>query len=193
MFKLILLLLPIISFANECPKMDKVKDFTISERVISIGTNFTLEDDKGELGRIEEKIISLTRAFLIYNKKNELVARGKKRMISWGSVVDVFDCNDKKIGSIEEKVVESLFSIKTKYRITDSMDRELASSDMLSLDVSRLEVKERNKTLLKMKRGFIQMFGDKWKVSVTSDTNIDQSLILLIPAFKTASDNSRRK
>lgn len=62
---------------------------------------------------------------------------------------------------------------------------------MLSLDVARLEVKSKNKTILKMKRGFVQMFGDKWTVSLSDGNEINQSLLVLIPAFKTASDNNR--
>ena len=188
---LILLVLPVMSMAQECPKLERHSDFTIKEKVISIGTNFKLTSKGKEFAYIDEKIMRFTRSFEIYNKNKKLVAKANKRLISWGSVVDVYDCNNQKIGSIEEKVVESLFSIKTKYSVKDDKGQIKGQSEMMSFDVSRLEVKQFNKTVLSMKRGFVQMFGDTWKVKLDSDSNIPTSLLVLIPAYKTASDNNR--
>ncbi len=187
----LLFILPIFSYGN-CPVPKLQDEFILNERIISLTTTLDLEDDNGKFGTIKEKLISLARSFTYTGPSNETIATAKQKLFSWGVQIDVFDCARKKIGTIKENILKSMFKTYTTYSIEDASGEIVAISKKVSWLATSFSLKTpEGKDIAKMKRPVINFFGDKWKMQIENHKQVDPRLYIMIAAYKTSADNQR--
>lgn len=176
-----------LSFSCEIvPMSPKIR---LKERYFSVGTNVGLFVNGSDFLEIEEKIFALTKKMTMkYNGK--IVATATKKMFSFGSTTEIIDCDGKLIGTIEEQILKSLLSVSSQYNLYDANHQFLANSEMSAFLSTELSVKGKNGEL-KAKRDLINILGDNWTITQIGD--LDQRLVLFIPALKILNDNHNRK
>lgn len=168
--------------------------FRVHEKVLTLfATQFTIDNGGKKYGTIDKKVFSLTTAFTYKDGAGKTQSIAKARFFSLGSTVDITDANGKVIGTIQEKIFKSLFKVSTEYAILDANGREVATSDKLDLFATKFTLKDKSgKTVVEMKRPMINWLSDNWDVKVYDAKAIDPRILIMIPAFKTAADNSRK-
>jgi uncharacterized protein YxjI len=176
--------------AISCPTAGLPSKFKLKEQFFSFTTKLNLSGEGRPLGYVREKIISLTTSFDYYNEKDQLIAKASKAMFSWGSKLEVFDCDGKKIGSIQEEIFASLFSISTTYTIYNSLDKELAKSIKTEIAATNFKIKNKDEQIAELHRPWFNI-TDSWSVEIKKPI-LDSRLLVMIGAFKTASDNERK-
>ncbi|MCB0352635.1 MAG: hypothetical protein KDD64_03895 [Bdellovibrionales bacterium] len=162
---------------------------TFDERVFAIGTDIDVYSDGAKFGKIEEKVLSWGTQFRLYDRDDGLIAIAKQRAVSWGVKIDIYDGEGVFLGTVKEKILESMFSIKSQYSIEDANGVEIADSAKLDFLGSHVTVRDKEGAVVAdMDRGLINLTGDKWTVNFSG--NFDRRLLVFIPAYKTAADNS---
>lgn len=167
--------------------------FKVRERVLSWTTTFDIMDDSRTYGVVAEKLLSLTRSFTYTDASGACVAQARQRLLSWGSHVDVTDCQGRAVGSIKEEVLKSLFKVHTTYAILDAGGRELAKSTKVDWIGTQVTLTAGGRTVAELKRAWLQWFRDTWEVQVVDPAAVDPRLIVMIGAYKTSVDNARRR
>jgi uncharacterized protein YxjI len=168
--------------------------FTIRERFFSLTDAFDLKSGDQKLGTLTEKFFSLTKSFRYTDSSGRCAAKARARFFSWGTRIDVADCQGHKIGSIKENVLKSLLKVYTVYSILDAHGREIAKSrktEWISTDV--VLRRENGGLIAKLHRPWLNLLADKWTVSVQDPSALDSRLIVMIAAYKTSVDNDRRR
>jgi len=160
--------------------------FKIKECVISIGTDFTIDEINAD---IVEEVISLT---TIYHMliDNEKYAKARQKIVSIGTVIEIFDKNDKLIGSVEEKLFTS-FGFYSLYNIYDANGKKIAYSEKHKYMTTKFKIKSANmqkSDICTISRPMVNVFSDTWTVDF-NDSNFDKRLLVFIPCFKTYYDN----
>ena len=154
-----------------------------NERVVALTTTLDLENDGREYGKISEKVLSLTTSFDYVGEDGSKIATAKKKLISWGVEVDVVDCNDTLIGSIEEEVFESLLKTLTVYRILDASGVEIARSKKVDLFATSFTLRDSSGNIIaSLKRPAINFLGNNWTVDIMDSEKIDPRLLVMIGA-----------
>lgn len=186
--KIILMLLFSFS-ALACPVVDYPDSLSLEEKYFSIGTDFSLSSGGKDLGKVVERVVSFSTTFEFLNPQGQVVVKGKKAIISIGSKMDLYDCEGKALGSIEEEVLESFFSIYTKYSIKDPSGREIARSNQTKIFGSTFELSSPKGTHAVISRPMLRI-KDNWKIDL-KNKDLDPRYVIMVGAFKTASDNAK--
>ena len=161
--------------------------FTITEDVISIGTDFTINDDIV----IHQKLFNLTSTFKLYIDE-ELYTEARQAMISIGSSINIYDNKGIKIGTIQERIFNS-WGVYSKYEILDKNGKLIASSEKRQLMVTSFTLKDtKGNTICKISRPAINIFSDEWSVDIY-DKSFDKRLLVFIPCYKTHRDTIKKK
>ena len=180
---LIVLSVSITLFGQNLPNK-----FRINEDLISIGTDFTLTN--GAKGTIEQKIFSIGSNFIL-KINGEVIAKSVQAIISWGSKITILDGNKIKIGSIEEILATSFFSVYSKYSIYDANGKKIAISEKHDLMATSFIIKDMDgKVICNITRPMINIMTDRWDIEFT-DSKFDKRLVLFIPCYKTHRDNDK--
>ena len=168
--------------------------FSVNERVLSLVTTLDLVGPSGCFGKVTKRFFSMADQFDWTASSGTPVATGRKRILSWGNVIDVMDARGRKIGTIKEEVLKSFFKVYTTYRILDANDRPVARSekvDWLGSEITMFDGSGRR--VVRLSRPWINPLGDKWEVQVANQQTVDPRLIVMTGVFKTDADNQRRK
>jgi len=169
-------------------------EFSIRERIISLTDTFDLTAGDKVFGQITEKLISLTKSFTLTTPSGACVAKARSRILSWGTHIDVTDCEGRKIGGIKEEVFKSLLKVHTTYTILNAADQEVAVStkvDWISTSVTL--TKPGGAAIATLDRRFLNILSDSWKAHIQDAAAVDPRLLVMIAAYKTSVDNDRRK
>lgn len=168
-------------------------EFTIRERVIALTDTFDVKSGKSDLGKITEKLISLTKSFTLTDPSGVCAAKARTRILSWGTHIDVVDCSDKKIGSVKEEVFKSLFKVHTTYRILDAADVEIAKSVKVEwISTSLTLTRPDGAAVATFDRPWLNILSDTWTVKIQNAAAVDPRMMVMIAAYKTSVDNDRR-
>ncbi|MFZ4715468.1 MAG: hypothetical protein ACOYL6_17215 [Bacteriovoracaceae bacterium] len=177
----------------ECPIINIPSYFEADEKVFSVGTDMDLTSKNQTIGTIEERVMNSTRTFELMDSKGKMIARAKKRFISWGTQIDVTDCNGKSIATIKELVWSSFFSTETKYEVLNPQGLVIASSDKKEFFSSDFTIKDnKGQIAFKMHRPTFNWVSDTWEITMVKPGIVDYRIITMIPAFKTSADNDKR-
>lgn len=164
--------------------------FEVDQDILSIGSDFHIASGSSKCGVVEERVLSWGTTFE-YMMNDTLVARAEERVISWGVNIDVYDNNKTKIGSIEEEILESMFSIKTIYSIKDADGSVVGKSKKLDFFGTDIDIYNPNGDLVvTMERPMINLLSDSWTINIKSD-EIDKRILVFIPCYKTSADAER--
>ena len=113
-------------------------------------------------------------------------------MFSFGIKINIVNSNNVSLGSVEEKVFESLFKIKTSYAIKVLNRAVLAESDKVDWAGTTVQIKSSVwQVVATIKRPFFDLGVATWDVKINENPGFDKRLIIFIPAFKTAADPER--
>ena len=169
-------------------------DYQLTERaVFKIKNAFDVSDDRGnDYGKVSEDLISWTRTFTWYDGVGEKAASASVALVSWGTRIDVLGGDGKKVGTIKEEVLSSMFKTWTTYKILDDAGNEIATSQKVEwLGTSITLTGNDGKTIAVVHRPAINLVSDTWKISVKETNRVDSRVLVMIAAFKTAVDNDR--
>ncbi len=190
---------PKIDDAQTTPAPTLPSRFFIKERFFALTDTFDIISESGNMGSVKEKFFSLTKAFRYVDENGNCLALARARLFSWGTHIDVTDCqtpNPHKIGSIKEKVLKTItgLGITNLYLIYDGNGRKIALSkkvEVLSTDIALRDTQGRK--IAELKRPWLNFFRDSWTVTISNPQAVDSRLIVLIAAYKTSVDNDRRR
>lgn len=177
-----------------CPEFSVPNEFKAREQLISIGTDMELRADKTRFGDVEQRTIRLTPTFDLYNIDGKKVASARQKIFSWGTSIEVKDCENKLIGSVKENIFSSIWNFYTRYDVLDAKGNIIAASKKMEFFTTNFTIySNSNEEILKMTRPMMNLFNDVWTVKITKSDAIDARLLSMIPAFKTAADNKKRE
>ncbi|MEI6117729.1 MAG: hypothetical protein WCP92_00195 [bacterium] len=169
-------------------------EFCIKEKVMSLVTAFTIENDGTEYGDVTRKIFSLTTTFIYTDVNDKLVMKGKEQIFSWGTKIDFYDADDNYIGAIHENVFKSMFKVYTSYTVLDKNKKKVAESEKTDILKTKIILKDNNgEKIAKIERDLINLVRDTWTVNIYQRDKIDIKILPIIAAYKTYSDNQKNK
>lgn len=159
-------------------------NFKYTEDVISIGTNFSSDCNL----TVKQTVPSFKTVFTLYNNGNK-VAKASQRLVTFGTKIDVYDANDNKIGTIEERLFTSI-GFYSLYKIYDKNGNLIATSEKHKYFTTKFYINDsKNKTICTISRPAINPVRDTWTVNF-NDPSVDKRLLVFIPCYKTYYDNN---
>lgn len=159
----------------------------VKEKLISLVSTFSVESEHGELGMIKKKVISAASQYYWKDSGGETIATARRKLLSFGTEITVYNCKGSKIGSIEEEVLKSLIKVKTVYKIKDHRGHEVATSKKLDLGATSMTVSRDGEKLAKLKLPFVRI-KDNWEIQVYDNNVIDSRILIMLGVFKTDAD-----
>ena len=181
---------------DACPDFNAPEsgEFRLEENIVGVGTNLEIQGPDSEaFGLLDERVLTIGPEYRVLNHEGELVAKAKQRPISWGVTVRVEDCSGRHMATIEERVFESLWKVRTTYDILNSSSERVARSDKREfVGVSMEFVAPDGGVMGRIERSVLGgMIYDVWKGHV-ADGSADAMIVLAVAAaLKTRSDNKR--
>lgn len=170
--------------------------FSVYGRFFAWTDTFDIKSGQATLGTVTQKFISLTKSFTYIDAKNNKVAEARARFFALGSTVDVTDGGGRKIGTIKEDILKSLFKVYTLYKILDANGKEIATSEKVQWLSTEIILRDpAGRVIAEVRRGFKQnlfRLTDRWDVNIHDAQAVDSRLIVLIAAYKSSVDNDRR-
>lgn len=116
---------------SACPAFNvpETGEFRLEEN-FGIATNLEIQTLDGEaFGTLDERVLTIGPEYRVLNHEGELVARAKQKLISWGVTVRIEDCLGRHMATVEERVMESLWKVRTTYDILDAAGQRVMRSD----------------------------------------------------------------
>ncbi len=173
--------------------VDIPNSFQLKKKMLSIGTDmYITNDNRDNFGKIEERTLSWGRTFQYYDNTGKILATAKQEVFSFGTKINISDESGQKIGSVEQEIIESMFSLHSIYSIKDKNDKLIAKSKKLDFFTS-------NVNIFDVSGNFVANFdqraftiSDKWNCKI-DNTTIDKRLIIYIPSFVSATQADKRE
>lgn len=158
-------------------------DIKLTEEIISITTNF----DSDTNIKIKGELISFTPEFTLYQNGNK-IGKSVQRIISIGTINDIYDEKNNKIGSVEEQLFMSL-GFYSRYKVYDKNDKLVAISEKHKYLTTVFNITDvNNNNVCTIKRPAINLMSDTWYVHF-NNVKFDKRLLIFIPCYKTYYDN----
>jgi uncharacterized protein YxjI len=164
-------------------------DLVMSQKLLTIGTDMDVLSGNKLVGKVEERVLNWGKTFEYFDNNGNLVAKAKERVLTLYTIIDITDASGNKLGSVEQEVLESLFSVYSKYSIKDASGSIVGKSSKLEFFTTDVDIEDNNGGGISLSKDYIEMFGDTWRVNINSD--IDKRLIIFIPAFVSSAQSSR--
>lgn len=168
-------------------------DIVLHERVIfkmknSLDVTVAGKSD----GKVAESLVQLSRTFTWTGANGDTKATARVAIISWGTEINVYDGKGARVGSIEERVFSSMFKTWTAYDIKDAGGNRIALSDKTEWLGTTIKLTAPDGThIATLERPWINIWGDTWEVDIVTPGRVDDSILVMIAAFKTAADRDR--
>lgn len=162
----------------------KSNSFSMNQKLLTIGTDMEISTG----GRVEERTLSWGNEFEYFDENGKLIATAKEEVFSLGVVINITDEKGIKIGSVEQEVLESMFSVYSIYSIKDASGKVIAKSDKLDFFTTSVEIEDNDGGLISMDKEYFSI-GDSWSISINS--NIDKRLVIFIPSFITSAQSKK--
>ncbi len=173
-----------------CSEPALPNELSVTERLISMTTTFTVKSGSKGFGNVRRKLISMTPRYDWFDADGNKVATGRRAIISLGAKVDVFDCEGKKIGTIQEKILKSLFGVYSVYSIRNEEGREIAKSRKVDFGSTSFTIIKGGRKVAKLNRPWVRI-RDQWNVKILDHRAVDSRLLIMLGVFKTDADNNR--
>ncbi|MBS0626263.1 MAG: hypothetical protein JSS32_09455 [Verrucomicrobia bacterium] len=173
------------------------EEFTITERFIAFTPTFDIAVGRNTLATAKKRVFSWTTTFDLEDSDKMPLAYAKAKFLAWGTMADVFDPLDRKIGWIEE-VTWKIISWP-EFRIFNEESR-LAAVAKMNFWGTRFDIFEPENpdhVFASVSRPFIRCFRDKWTVKILDPRyfgagSIDPRLLIMIAVYQTDRDNRER-
>jgi len=158
--------------------------FTMDQELLTIGMDMTISTG----GRVEQRTLSFGNKFEYFDQSGKLKATANQEVFSLGTVINISDESGNKIGSVEQEIIESMFSMYSKYSIKDANGKIIGKSDKLDFFTTNVDISDMNGGSITMSKAYLSI-GDSWEVNINS--SIDKRLIIFIPAFISLSQSEK--
>lgn len=183
------------SLRADCPAFELPAVSQATERIFAKGTSTDFTDTlSGQyLGVVDQRVLHLTKTFELNDPHGVLIARARARFFALGAAIDVTDCDNRPIGTIEENIFQSIigFGITNEFLIRESSGRVIAKSEKFQLFGTEVKLlDEQNRLVSVISRPYINFFRDVWTLALQHPGKVDSRVLAFMPAFKTASDRS---
>lgn len=173
------------------------EEFTITERFIAFTPTFDIAVSGNTIATARKRIFSWTTTFDLEDSDKMPLAYAKAKFLAWGTMADVFDPLDRKIGWIEE-VTWKIISWP-EFRIFNEESR-LAAIAKMNFWGTRFDLFEPDNSdhvFASVSRPFFRCFRDKWTVQILDPRYfgigcIDPRLLIMIAVYQTDRDNRER-
>ena len=149
---------------------------------------FSVESDSEDWGKVKKKMLSIRVVYNWVDSNGIKIATGKKALISWGAKIDIFDCQDNKIGTIQEQVFKSLIKARTKYSILDKSGQKIAESVKVSIGATSITINREGREVAQLNRPWLRI-NDQWSGEIYDHGAVDSRLLIMMGVFKTDADN----
>lgn len=165
-------------------------DIVLTERVIfKLKNTLDVQVQGKSEGKVSESLIQLSRTFTWTDSSGQTAASARTAIVSWGTEINVYDGKGTKIGSIEERIFSSWFRTWSTYDIKDARGNQLAVSEKSEwLGTTITLTSPSGAVIAKLDRPWINIWSDTWNVYIKKPGIVDNGILVMIAAFKTASD-----
>jgi uncharacterized protein YxjI len=150
--------------------------FTMDQELLTVGMDMQISTG----GRVEQRTLSFGNKFEYFDQSGKLKATAKQEVFSLGTVINISDESGNKIGSVEQEIIESMFSMYSKYSIKDASGKVIGKSDKLDFFTTNVDISDMSGGEITMSKAYLSI-GDSWEVNINS--SIDRRLVIFIPAF----------
>ncbi|OQW50824.1 MAG: hypothetical protein A4S09_10885 [Proteobacteria bacterium SG_bin7] len=178
--------------ANDCPIIRQQQSYNINQKFFTIGSDFDILSGEHKLGKVIQKVFNWGKTFELLNENGQLVAKARQQVVSFGVKVDVYDCQNRVIGSLQENILKSLFKIQTVYSIMDGNGQLAGQSkklDFFGTDITFFNASGQLNASLS--RPFINWMTDKWVLVLNGNSTVDSRILFFTAAYKTSADSDR--
>ncbi|HND05296.1 MAG TPA: hypothetical protein PL012_06435 [Candidatus Obscuribacter sp.] len=143
-------------------------------------------------GKVAESAIQMSRTFTWTDESGKTVATASVAIISIGTDIYVYDGAGNRIGSIEERLFSRWGRTWSGYDINDARGNKIASSDKTEFMGTTITLTAPDGTkLAKLDRPWVNVMGDSWGIKVLKPGAVDNRILVMIAAFKTAADRDK--
>lgn len=170
-------------------------DARLTQNIISgLGTKLVYWNEKNTFGTVKHKLFHLGRTFHYSDPNGNLIATGRLRIISLGSVMDITDAQGKKIATIKEDIWKSLLKVYTFYTIQDPNGNVIATSEKADFFGTEIVFTDPNGNIIaRLTRSFLskKFPRDTWNIRILNKKALHPSIFVLVAANKTVVDSIR--
>lgn len=157
-------------------EVKNINSFTMDQELLTVGMDMQISTG----GRVEQRTLSFGNKFEYFDQSGKLKATAKQEVFSLGTVINISDESGNKIGSVEQEIIESMFSMYSKYSIKDANSKVIGKSDKLDFFTTNVDISDMSGGQITMSKAYLSI-GDSWEVNINS--SIDRRLVIFIPAF----------
>lgn len=150
--------------------------------------------NRQKLGKVIERVLSWGKTFEVLNEKGQLVAKARQQVFTYGVKIDVYDCQNKIIGSMQENIWKSFWKITTMYTLLDGNGQTVGQSrkfDGFGTDIIFYDASKRMNA--RLTRPYFNPLTDRWSFTLSDDSPLDSRILFFAAAYKTSADDARRK
>ncbi len=182
------------AMANECPSIPRHTNYMMKQELFSIGSDFTLMADDHAVGEVTQQIFNIGTVFTLKNSDGQVVAFAKQRVFSFGTKIDIYDCNKKLVGKLQENLLQtSAFGIRSVYSILDVNDKLIGQSDKKTFFKTTINFFDVNQRLNASISSVLKILGsNNWSISQSDESIIDPNLLFFTAAYKALADRKNK-
>ena len=174
------------ALAAACPPTPLPATFSITERAFTWTTAF----DVSSGGSVTGDMWAWAPSFTYTDASGNIGATAKKTSYPWGVHIDVYDCNNVLVGSVQEKTFSYFSGYQTLYAILDANGKEVATSGKFGWFDTNFAINDpAGHPVASLDRPRVFVGGDTWNVQVSQPGIIDERVLIMTAAFKTEADS----
>lgn len=174
---------------NQASHSQLPNSFYLDEHVVTWTTKLSVVSNDGDTGygTVTKHALAIGTKFTYTDGEGKVAATAKKQLISWGTKIDIYDEHGNLLGTLKEKVFESLLKTWTTYQIVDANDNIIAESEKVQFGATKFTLKTPGGVeVVKLYRPWINVTGDNWYVDIKNQNVVDKRILIMIAAFKSS-------
>lgn len=169
-----------------CPVLELPENFELNEKSASDGRDFQIKSKSGKIGTISMRNPRGRFSFEIRNERKELIARAKEEDRGDDSRIEVFDCQNRSLGSIRARDWRNSFHLNKEYKILDGAGREQGMARKNELLAAEFQVRSyADELCMEIHQPAVDFFKDSWDLKFFSAA-VDPRVAILLPAYRTS-------
>ena len=169
-----------------CPQLSLPLDFEINEKGADDGRDFQIKSKSGKIGIIKMRNPRGRFSFEIRNEKKELVARAKEEDRGDDARIEIFDCENRSLGSIRARDWRNSFHLNKEFKLLDGAGRVQGKARKDELLAAKYEVRSYNDELcMEIHQPAVDFFKDSWDLKFFSAA-VDPRVAILLPVYRTS-------
>lgn len=176
-------------------KKEIPNQFMINEKLLTIGNDFWITNDKREnFGKVEQRVLSWGKKFEYFDNTGKLDATAQEEVLTMSNKIHVEDANGNKIGRIEQEILESFENIldgQNVYSVYDKDGKLVAKSKADNFIKNDVDIYDNSGDLVARFHKPAMGFGDRWNCEVVKE-EIDKRLLIFIPCYLSSSSSKSR-